>query len=161
MITHHLSDQLLMGYSAGTLPEAFSLAVASHIALCDDCRARLASFDAVGEACLRSLVQKTGPRWKAVRLPSPWQGSRPHLHKSAGRSRASVTACFQNPRALCRWRRERNQMALYRQRGETVRVADIARSNCAVTLYSCGNSSAGPRPQRHGIDAGSARRICR
>lgn len=51
-IKHHLSDKLLMGYSAGTLPEAFSLAVAAHISMCDECRARLASFDAVGGALM-------------------------------------------------------------------------------------------------------------
>lgn len=48
MIKHHLTDDLLMGYSAGTLPEAFNLVVATHISLCDECRARLGSFDAVG-----------------------------------------------------------------------------------------------------------------
>lgn len=53
-ITHHLSDQLLMAYSAGTLPEAFNLVVATHISLCDDCRARLASFDALGGAVLET-----------------------------------------------------------------------------------------------------------
>ena len=47
-IQHHLTDALLMAYSAGTLPEAFSLVVASHVSLCDDCRARLGSFDAIG-----------------------------------------------------------------------------------------------------------------
>ena len=47
-IKHHLTDDLLMGYSAGSLPEAFNLVVATHISLCDECRARLASFDAVG-----------------------------------------------------------------------------------------------------------------
>jgi putative transcriptional regulator len=52
MITHHLNDQLLMAYSAGTLPEAFNLLVATHISLCDECRARMASFDAVGGALL-------------------------------------------------------------------------------------------------------------
>ncbi len=52
MITHHLNDQLLMAYSAGTLPEAFNLVVATHISLCDECRARLASFDAVGGALI-------------------------------------------------------------------------------------------------------------
>jgi putative transcriptional regulator len=57
MITHHLSDNLLMAYSAGTLPEAFNLAVATHIALCDDCRARLASFDAVGGAVLDGVLE--------------------------------------------------------------------------------------------------------
>ena len=47
-IKHHLSDDILMAYSAGTLPEAFDLVVATHISMCDDCRARMHSFDAVG-----------------------------------------------------------------------------------------------------------------
>ena len=51
-IRHHLSDDLLMAYSAGELPEAFGLVVATHVSLCDDCRARLESFDAVGGAVL-------------------------------------------------------------------------------------------------------------
>jgi putative transcriptional regulator len=52
MIRHHLSDALLMAYSAGQLPEAFGLAVATHVSLCDECRARLGSFDAVGGTLL-------------------------------------------------------------------------------------------------------------
>ena len=52
MIKHHLTDQLLMGYAAGVLPEAFSLVAATHISMCDDCRARLATFEAVGGAVL-------------------------------------------------------------------------------------------------------------
>ncbi|NSX56713.1 ChrR family anti-sigma-E factor [Parasulfitobacter algicola] len=51
-IKHHLNDSLLMAYSAGTLPEAFNLIVATHISMCDDCRARMHSFDAVGGAML-------------------------------------------------------------------------------------------------------------
>lgn len=47
-IQHHLTDALLMGYAAGTLPEAFSLVVASHVSMCDECRARLASYEALG-----------------------------------------------------------------------------------------------------------------
>jgi putative transcriptional regulator len=47
-IKHHLTDALLMAYSAGTLPEAFNLVVATHVSMCDECRARLAAFDAVG-----------------------------------------------------------------------------------------------------------------
>lgn len=53
-ITHHLTDDLLMAYSAGTLPEAFNLAVATHISMCDDCRAALESYDALGGAVLES-----------------------------------------------------------------------------------------------------------
>lgn len=37
-----------MGYSAGSLPEAFNLIVATHISVCDECRARMAEFDALG-----------------------------------------------------------------------------------------------------------------
>ncbi|MBL9073578.1 ChrR family anti-sigma-E factor [Tabrizicola sp.] len=51
-IRHHLSDQLLMAYAAGRLPEAFSLVVATHLSLCDDCRAQAGSFDALGGALL-------------------------------------------------------------------------------------------------------------
>ncbi|WP_132464011.1 ChrR family anti-sigma-E factor [Rhodovulum marinum] len=51
-IKHHLTDDLLMGYAAGTLPEAFSLVVATHVSLCDECRARLAGYEAVGGAVL-------------------------------------------------------------------------------------------------------------
>jgi putative transcriptional regulator len=51
-IRHHLTDEILMAYSAGTLPEAFNLVVATHVSLCDECRARLGSFDAVGGAVM-------------------------------------------------------------------------------------------------------------
>lgn len=51
-IQHHLSDALLTAYAAGTLPEAFSLAVATHISLCDECRAALAACEALGGAVL-------------------------------------------------------------------------------------------------------------
>ncbi|MEO0917809.1 MAG: ChrR family anti-sigma-E factor, partial [Pseudomonadota bacterium] len=45
---HHLTEELLMGYAAGTLPEAFNLVVATHISMCDECRAALAEYEAVG-----------------------------------------------------------------------------------------------------------------
>lgn len=52
MITHHVSDDLLMGYAAGGLSEAFDLVIASHVSLNDDARARLSSFEALGGAVL-------------------------------------------------------------------------------------------------------------
>ncbi len=51
-IKHHLTDDLLMAYAAGSLPEAFDLMVATHLSLCDHCRARAESFDAVGGCVL-------------------------------------------------------------------------------------------------------------
>ena len=40
-IRHHIPDGLMMAYSAGQLPEAFSLVVATHVSVCDECRAQL------------------------------------------------------------------------------------------------------------------------
>jgi len=54
-IKHHLPDRLLMAYAAGQLPEAFSLLVATHVSLCDECRARLGAFEAVGGALIDGI----------------------------------------------------------------------------------------------------------
>jgi putative transcriptional regulator len=52
MIRHEVPDNLLMGYAAGALPEAFNLVIATHVSLSDAARARLAAFEAVGGAVL-------------------------------------------------------------------------------------------------------------
>ena len=54
-IKHHPTDALLMAYAAGTLPEAFSLAVATHVSMCDACRAQVASYEAVGGSVLEGV----------------------------------------------------------------------------------------------------------
>lgn len=51
-IHHHLTEDLILGYSAGTLPEAVNLIIATHVSLCDECRAALDAQDAVGGALL-------------------------------------------------------------------------------------------------------------
>ena len=52
MITHHLSDECLLEYAAGSLPEAESLVVASHLAMCSDCREQLEILEDVGAVLL-------------------------------------------------------------------------------------------------------------
>ncbi len=47
-IKHHLTPGILMAYAAGSLPEAFNLMVAAHLSICDECRAELASYEALG-----------------------------------------------------------------------------------------------------------------
>jgi len=49
-----------MSYAAGNLPEAFNLVVATHISMCDDCRARLGAFEAVGGAMLDENTETGG-----------------------------------------------------------------------------------------------------
>jgi putative transcriptional regulator len=56
-IRHHLSEQLLMAYAAGQLPEAFNLIVATHVSLCDDCRSRLEAHEAVGGALIEEIEE--------------------------------------------------------------------------------------------------------
>lgn len=51
-IQHHPSEELLHGYAAGILPEAVNLVIATHISMCDTCRAAVESYEAVGGALL-------------------------------------------------------------------------------------------------------------
>ena len=41
MVTHVPNEEVLLDYAAGSLPEAPSLMVASHLALCPESRARV------------------------------------------------------------------------------------------------------------------------
>ena len=58
-IRHHLPEAVVAAYAAGTLPEAFSLVVASHASLCDQCRATIQSYEAVGGAVLEQVDHAT------------------------------------------------------------------------------------------------------
>ena len=51
-IRHHVPDQVLSAYAAGELAEAFNLIVATHVSMCDDCRAQLAAIEALGGAVI-------------------------------------------------------------------------------------------------------------
>ena len=56
-VRHHISDEILMSYAAGTLTEGWSLLVATHLALCPRCRTRIRSAEAVGGWLLESLEE--------------------------------------------------------------------------------------------------------
>jgi putative transcriptional regulator len=47
-VLHHLSDELLMSYAAGTLSEGWSIGVATHLSFCPGCRQRLSEFESIG-----------------------------------------------------------------------------------------------------------------
>ena len=57
MIKFHVSNEILFSYSAGTLDEASSMLVATHLALCPDCRARNSSADSLGGYLLDCLEE--------------------------------------------------------------------------------------------------------
>ena len=55
MPAHHLSEEILMAYAAGSLPEALSLVVASHITLCPECRAEVERYEALGGSLIDDI----------------------------------------------------------------------------------------------------------
>lgn len=62
MIKHHVSDELLLDYAAGTLAEGWSIAVATHLALSPEGRARLALMEGAGGHFLDRIdVDDTSP----------------------------------------------------------------------------------------------------
>ncbi|MEO1677525.1 MAG: ChrR family anti-sigma-E factor [Pseudomonadota bacterium] len=48
--THQLSEEILAGYAAGTLPEAFSAVVATQASICAETRERLRELEVIGGA---------------------------------------------------------------------------------------------------------------
>ncbi|KUP90697.1 ChrR family anti-sigma-E factor [Tritonibacter horizontis] len=58
-ITHHIPDELLIAYAAGSLSSVFSLAVAAHVSMCDDCRAQLEAHEALGGTLLEETPSET------------------------------------------------------------------------------------------------------
>ncbi|WP_374379553.1 ChrR family anti-sigma-E factor [Dongia sp.] len=52
MITHHPGEDLLALYAAGSLDEANSLAIVTHLTLCPACRAVCDDFEALGGALM-------------------------------------------------------------------------------------------------------------
>jgi len=55
-INHHLSDAFLLDYAAGNLSEGWSLAVATHLALCPACRRQLDAMEGAAGALLEKIT---------------------------------------------------------------------------------------------------------
>ncbi|MEO3387046.1 ChrR family anti-sigma-E factor [Mesorhizobium sp. CAU 1741] len=54
-INHHLRDESLLRYAAGTLAAAPAIVAKAHLATCPACRARVAEYEAVGGALLEAM----------------------------------------------------------------------------------------------------------
>ncbi|MBE9638938.1 ChrR family anti-sigma-E factor [Salipiger mangrovisoli] len=55
-ITHHIPEEMLRAYAAGTLPQPFAVVIAAHVSLCDACRASVETEAALGGALLSELA---------------------------------------------------------------------------------------------------------
>lgn len=107
-IRHHLSDPLLMAYAAGHLPEAFSLVVATHLSLCDECRARAGAFEAVGGALLDaesgSAMDAQALDRALARIDAPPPAAQPEA-RAAGIFPAPLAGYVGGDLEAVRWRR--------------------------------------------------------
>lgn len=52
---HHPGEDLLLSYAAGSLSQAASLAIATHLALCPDCRRQVNQLEVIGGELLESV----------------------------------------------------------------------------------------------------------
>ena len=60
-IRHHINDDLLLAYAAGTLSEGWSLAIACHLTMCPDCRRSLDVAEAAAGTLMEDLPIVEGP----------------------------------------------------------------------------------------------------
>lgn len=69
-VNHHVRDDLLAAYATGELAEGWGLAIATHLALCPDCRRRVARFEATAGDLLEA-IEPAAPMpdtsWQAIR----------------------------------------------------------------------------------------------
>jgi len=103
-MTHHVPEEMLLEYAAGTCTDAASLAIACHVALCAACRARVGALEEVGgrfldagaaaplapgalEAVLARIDAPPQPRAEAAAVPpapaflAPYDLPRPLLRR--------------------------------------------------------------------------------
>lgn len=59
MIRWHAPEEMLVEYAAGVLREPMALLVATHLALCAECRAAVADYERVGGAILETVEPET------------------------------------------------------------------------------------------------------
>jgi putative transcriptional regulator len=86
-MTHHVPEEMLLEYVAGTCTDAAGLAIACHVALCGACAARVGQLEAVGgrfldaggaaalapgalEAALARIDAPPQPRAEAAAVPA-------------------------------------------------------------------------------------------
>jgi putative transcriptional regulator len=55
MVRHHVPERLLVEYASGAQCESVAVLVATHLALCPICRARVAAFEQLGGEAMASL----------------------------------------------------------------------------------------------------------
>jgi putative transcriptional regulator len=79
-VQHHISDELLLDYATGNLAEGWSIAVATHLALCPACRDRLSFMEHTGGQLLEATEVKADETSSA----DSWASMKAKLGKKDG-----------------------------------------------------------------------------
>ena len=89
MSRHHPKNTTLADFAAGTLDEGRSLVVASHLAMCDECREFVSSLEAAGGLMLETIepvAMAAGASARALGLLA----AEPAMPQSAARKPAAM-----------------------------------------------------------------------
>ena len=54
-IQHHPGEAFLLDYASGALSEAWSIAIATHLAMCPECRRAVSGIETIGAGLMESL----------------------------------------------------------------------------------------------------------
>lgn len=84
-VRHHVSSELLVQYAAGHLAEGWSIAIATHLAMCPECRERLRTLEAVAGALVDELEPVAGP-------PDAWERLQARLGDAGGPRKSPAPA---------------------------------------------------------------------
>ena len=92
-VVHHLSDELLAEYAAGTMAEGWSLAVATHLSLCPACRRRLEGMELAAGALLSEIrCDEAQPEDSWARMKERLADNRGGVISVPARAKASAKA---------------------------------------------------------------------
>jgi putative transcriptional regulator len=105
MITHHPTEEFMVAYAAGTLDEANSLVIATHLTLCPACRDDIAAYEALGATLMEELPEAImAPQALAATLERVRHAPRPLASVSSPLpSRHAPTSSIMLPAPLRRY----------------------------------------------------------
>lgn len=89
-IQHHVSDELLLSYAAGNLAEGWSIAIATHLALCPSCRRRLDFMEHAGGEMLEMACSEVADDLSWDAMKARLSGSTPSAAREPARPAASA-----------------------------------------------------------------------
>jgi putative transcriptional regulator len=142
-IRHHLDDATIIAYAAGTLGEGLSIAVASHLAFCSECRAAVRAAERVGGHLLTEDEKPVSDACRSATLASldGIMVQKPRAKGAAGEVPTVIASLIDNqPLDSLKWK----------AKGPGIAVYDIAMSPGSNTRLQLLKVGPGKKLPEHG-----------